>query len=113
MDRDEAHEKEREADTAKVAEFGGESLRQQLIERPECGKVTQAALPKEAAGNFGPQLTALIAYLTVVCRMPRRVGLELIGQVPGIQLVWAVCKTVGKKPADHWRRQQSLLSWIS
>ena len=53
---------------------------------PECGKATQAALPKEAAGNFGPQLTALIAYLTVVCRMPRRVVLELIGQVLGIQL---------------------------
>jgi transposase len=53
---------------------------------PECGKATQAAIPKEAAGNFGPQLTALIAYLTVVCRMPRRVVLELIGQVLGIQL---------------------------
>ncbi len=48
---------------------------------PECGKATQAALPEEAAGNFGPQLTALIAYLTVVCRMPRRVVLELVGQV--------------------------------
>jgi transposase len=53
---------------------------------PECGKATQAALPKEVTGNFGPQLTALIAYLTVVCRMPRRVVLELIGQVLGIQL---------------------------
>ncbi len=53
---------------------------------PACGKATQAALPQEATGNFGPQLTALIAYLTVVCRMPRRVVLELIGQVLGIQL---------------------------
>jgi transposase len=53
---------------------------------PECGKTTQAALPKEVTGNFGPQLTALIAYLTVVCRMPRRVVLELMGQVLGIQL---------------------------
>lgn len=53
---------------------------------PECGKATQAALPKEATGNFGPQLTALIACLTVVCRLPRRVVLELIGQVLGIQL---------------------------
>ena len=25
---------------------------------PECGKATQAAIPKEAAGNFGPQLTS-------------------------------------------------------
>jgi transposase len=53
---------------------------------PECGKATQAALPDEVSGHFGPRLTALIAYLTVVCRMPRRVVLELIGQVLGIQL---------------------------
>jgi transposase len=32
-----------------------------------------AALPDEHANQFGPQLTALIAYLTVVCRMPRLV----------------------------------------
>ena len=51
---------------------------------PECGKATQAELPREAQGQFGPQLTALIAYLTVVCRMPRRVVQELLGQVLGI-----------------------------
>ena len=38
---------------------------------PACGKTTQAALPEDAEGQFGPQLTALIAYLTVVCRLPR------------------------------------------
>lgn len=38
-----------------------------------CGHVTQAALPDDLVGQFGPQLTALIAYLTVVCRMPRLV----------------------------------------
>lgn len=38
-----------------------------------CGKTTQAPLPDEVVGQFGPQLTALIAYLTVVCRMPRLV----------------------------------------
>jgi hypothetical protein len=32
-------------------------------------------------GHFGPQLAALIAYLTVVCRMPRRVVEALLGQV--------------------------------
>jgi transposase len=53
---------------------------------PECGKATQAELPREAQGQFGPQLTALIAYLTVVCRMPRRVVQELRGQVLGIPL---------------------------
>jgi len=40
---------------------------------PACGQVTQAPLPDDVAGQFGPQLTALIAYLTVVCRMPRLV----------------------------------------
>jgi hypothetical protein len=35
--------------------------------------LTQAALPAEVIGQFRPQLTALIAYLTVVCRLPRLV----------------------------------------
>src|SRR5207245_5766208 len=38
-----------------------------------CGQLTLAALPEEVLGQFGPQLTALIAYLTVVCRVPRLV----------------------------------------
>ncbi len=38
-----------------------------------CGRLTQATLPEEVIGQFGPQLTALIAYLTVVCRLPRLV----------------------------------------
>src|SRR5450755_4455715 len=37
----------------------------------KCGASTHAVLPRELQGNFGPQLTALVAYLTVVCRMPR------------------------------------------
>ena len=53
---------------------------------PECGKATQAALPPEVKGDFGPELTGLIAYLTVVCRMPRRVTQELLEQVLGIRL---------------------------
>lgn len=53
---------------------------------PECGKTTQAELPPEVRGHFGPDLTALIAYLTVVCRMPRRMVLELMEQVLGIPL---------------------------
>ncbi len=28
-------------------------------------------MPEPAREHFGPQLTALIAYVTVVCRMPR------------------------------------------
>src|SRR5947208_12441301 len=45
---------------------------------PACGKTTQAPLPEEIAGQFGPQLTALIAYLTVVCRLPRLVVQRLL-----------------------------------
>ena len=40
---------------------------------PACGQTTLAALPEDGVGQFGPQLTALIAYLTVVCRLPRLV----------------------------------------
>jgi transposase len=39
---------------------------------PACGEGTRAPLPEEAQGDFGPQLMALIAYLTIYCRMPRR-----------------------------------------
>jgi len=45
---------------------------------PSCGKTTHAALPEEVVGQFGPQLTALIAYLTVVCRIPRRLVQALL-----------------------------------
>lgn len=51
-----------------------------------CGKTTRAPLPEEIAGHFGPQLAALIAYLTVVCRMPRRVVEALLAQVLGIEI---------------------------
>jgi len=53
---------------------------------PDCGESTRAAVPEEAQGSFGPQLTALIAYLTVVGRMPRRVVEALLGQVLGIEI---------------------------
>jgi transposase len=45
---------------------------------PACGKTTQAPVPEEHQGQFGPQLTALIAYLTVVCRLPRLVVQRLL-----------------------------------
>src|SRR5215469_5553827 len=53
---------------------------------PACGESTRAPLPQEATGHFGVQLTALIAYLTVVCRLPRRVVEALLGQVLGIDI---------------------------
>ena len=52
----------------------------------ECGASTRAVLPQEVKGNFGPQLTALIAYLTVVGRMPRRVVEALLEQVLGVEM---------------------------
>jgi transposase len=45
---------------------------------PACGKTTRAPLPDDVDGQFGPQLTALIAYLTVVCRVPRRLVQALV-----------------------------------
>ena len=53
---------------------------------PECGQSTRGAVPPEAAGQFGPRLTALVAYLTVVCRMPRRVAEALLRQVLDIEI---------------------------
>jgi transposase len=45
---------------------------------PACGTTTLAPLPDDLASQFGPQLTALIAYLTVVCRLPRLVVQRLL-----------------------------------
>jgi transposase len=45
---------------------------------PECGKTTQAPLPDDVVGQFGPHLIALMAYLTVVCRLPRLVVQRLL-----------------------------------
>ena len=45
---------------------------------PACGKTTQAPVPDEVKRQCGAQLTALIAYLTVVCRLPRRVVQRLL-----------------------------------
>jgi len=52
----------------------------------ECGAITYAGLPPELRGNFGPQLMALVAYWTVVCRMPRRVVERVLEQVLGIEM---------------------------
>ena len=52
----------------------------------QCGKATRAPLPEEIAGQFGPQLTALIAYWTVVCRLPRRLVEVMLADVLGIEI---------------------------
>ena len=51
---------------------------------PACGKGTREPLPPEAVQPFGAQLTALIAYLTVVCRLPRRLAQECLASILGI-----------------------------
>jgi transposase len=53
---------------------------------PCCQKGTRAPLPGEARGDFGPQLTALVAYGTVVCRMPRSVVKTVLEAVLGIPI---------------------------
>ena len=52
----------------------------------DCGKTTRAPLPEEIRGDFGPQLTALIAYWTVVCRLPRRLVEAMLADVLGIEI---------------------------
>lgn len=52
----------------------------------DCGAATRAPLPEEIAGQFGPQLTALIAYWTVVCRLPRRLVEAMLADVLGIDI---------------------------
>ncbi len=75
---------------------------------PACGKTTQAPLPEEITGQFGPQLTALIAYLTVVCRLPRLVVQRLLEgalQIPislgSTQKAWEEASAAVTAPYDE------------
>lgn len=52
----------------------------------DCGKTTRAPLPPELRDHFGPRLTGLIAYLTAVCRVPRRGVEELLETALGVSL---------------------------
>jgi len=65
-----------------------------------CGKTTCAPLLAEIAGQFGPQLAALIAYLTVVCRLPRRVVAALLGQVLGIEISLGSTQKCWEEPSQ-------------
>ena len=70
------------------------------LECSGCGRTTQAALPAGVKGNFGPELTALIAYQTVVCRMPRRVVMESLEQVLNIPLSLGSVQNVWEEASD-------------
>src|SRR6516165_1145076 len=52
----------------------------------DCGKTTRAPLPQEIARHSGPRLTALIAYWTVVCRLPRRLVETMLADALGIEI---------------------------
>jgi len=117
----------RDRDRARAGQ--GEPQRHQVTELPKieayiteyqchklkcekCGKTTPAALPEEVRGNFGPELTALIAYQTVTCRMPRRVVLESLEHVLGIPLslgsvqkVWEEASEAVAEPYEELARQ--------
>lgn len=80
---------------------------------PACGTMTLAPLPDDLASQFGPQLTALIAYLTVVCRLPRLVVqrlLEGVLQIPmslgSTQKAWE--EASGAVAAPYEALQQAL-----
>jgi hypothetical protein len=89
--------------TGRGLEVEGEARRHQVTEIPEirahiteyqchkvvcpdCDKTTAAALPEEVQDGFGPQLTAWIVYMTVVCRMPRRVVQRFLEEALHIEI---------------------------
>jgi transposase len=78
----------------------------------DCGKATRAPLPGEVAGHLGPQLTALIAYWTVVCRLPRRLVEAMLADVLGIQIslgstqkAWEEVSQAVAQPVPQWQEQ--------
>jgi transposase len=79
---------------------------------PCCGKGTRGRLPEEAKSAFGPQLAALVAYWTAVCRMPRRVVesvLEAVLEVPislgSTQKLWEEAGEAVRVPCEELEKQ--------
>src|ERR1019366_996335 len=77
-----------------------------------CGKATRAPLPEEIRGDFGPQLTALIAYWRVVCRLPRRLVEAMLADVLGIEIslgstqkAWEEVSPAVEQPVQQWQEQ--------
>jgi transposase len=87
---------------------------------PACGHWTQAVLPDDVAGQFGPQLTALVAYLTVVCRLPRLVvqrllegALQISISLGSTQKAWEEASAAVAAPYDELAQalpQQTVLN---
>ncbi len=69
-------------------------------------------MPEEVRRQTGPRLTALVAYLTVTCRMPRRVLEEVLEQVLGTavslgntQTCWEEASEAVAAPCQELERQ--------
>ena len=114
--------------TGEGAEAGGEPRRHQVTEIPEirahiteyrcrkavcpdCGKTTAAPLPEEIQDGFGPQLTAWIVYMTVVCRMPRRTvqrfleeALHIDISLGSTQKAWEQASAAVEAPCEELRK---------
>jgi transposase len=78
----------------------------------QCGKTSRAPLPEEIAGQFGPHLTALIAYWTVVCRLPRRLVEAMLADVLGIEIslgstqkAWEEVSQAVQPPVEQLQKQ--------
>jgi hypothetical protein len=113
--------------TGKGVEVEGEPRRHQVTEIPEiraqiteyqchkvmcpdCEKVTAASLPEEVEDGFGPQLTAWIVYMTVVCRMPRRMvqrfleeALHIDISLGSTQKAWEQASAAVEAPCEQLR----------
>jgi transposase len=79
---------------------------------PQCHQGTRAPVPEQAKRQTGPQLTALVAYLTVTCRMPRRVLETVLEQVLGtavsvgnLQTCWEEASEAVEEPCQQLERQ--------
>ena len=79
---------------------------------PQCHQSTRAAIPEPAKRQTGPRLTALVAYLTVTCRMPRRVLETVLEQVLGtavslgnIQTCWEEASEAVAAPYQELAQQ--------
>jgi transposase len=79
---------------------------------PDCGGGTRAPLPPELQPLSGPQLTALIGYLTVVCRMPRRVveafladALHISVSLGSVQKAWEETSEAVQQPYQELQEQ--------
>lgn len=77
-----------------------------------CGKATQVPLPREIAGQFGPRLTALIGYWTVVCRLPRRLVEAMLDDVHGTEMslgstqkAWEEVSQAVARPVEQLQEQ--------